>query len=47
MRKMNLFNEFIPFRIIGFYISSSSLIGFPFFAGFYSKDLIIEIILFK
>lgn len=37
-------NEFIPFTIIRFYISRLALIGFPFIAGFYSKDLIIEII---
>lgn len=35
-------SEFIPFTIIRFYISSMALIGFPFIAGFYSKDLIIE-----
>lgn len=35
-------NEFIPFTIIRFYISRLALIGFPFMAGFYSKDLIIE-----
>lgn len=37
-------NEFIPFTIIRFHISRLALIGFPFIAGFYSKDLIIEII---
>lgn len=36
--------EFVPFTIIRFYISNLALIGFPFIAGFYSKDLIIEII---
>lgn len=35
-------NEFIPFTIIRFYTSRLALIGFPFLAGFYSKDLIIE-----
>lgn len=35
-------NEFIPFTMIRFYISRLALIGFPFIAGFYSKDLIIE-----
>lgn len=37
-------NEFIPFTILRFYISRLALLGFPFLAGFYSKDLIIEII---
>lgn len=37
-------NEFIPFTMIRFYISRLALLGFPFLAGFYSKDLIIEII---
>ncbi|XP_070159406.1 NADH-ubiquinone oxidoreductase chain 5-like, partial [Polyergus mexicanus] len=35
-------NEYIPFTILSFYISIISLRGFPFMAGFYSKDLIIE-----
>lgn len=35
-------NEFIPFTMIRFYISRLALMGFPFLAGFYSKDLIIE-----
>lgn len=37
-------NEFIPFTIIRFYISLLSLTGILFFTGFYSKDLIIELI---
>lgn len=36
--------EFIPFTIIRFQLSLFSLCGFPFISGFYSKDLIIEII---
>lgn len=35
-------NELVPFTIMRFYISRLALIGFPFLAGFYSKDLIIE-----
>nr|QNV12028.1 NADH dehydrogenase subunit 5 [Lasius niger] len=37
-------NEFIPFTMLSFYISSLALLGFPFLAGFYSKDLIMEMI---
>lgn len=39
-------NEIIPFTIIRFFISNLALCGFPFLAGFYSKDLIIEVIYF-
>nr|QBG38534.1 NADH dehydrogenase subunit 5 [Acropyga acutiventris] len=37
-------NEYIPFTMMGFYLSNLSLVGFPFFSGFYSKDLIMEMI---
>lgn len=36
----------MPFMSISFIISNLALCGFPFLAGFYSKDLIIEIIYF-
>nr|DAC76799.1 TPA_asm: NADH dehydrogenase subunit 5 [Pseudomyrmex janzeni] len=36
-------NELIPFVMMSFYVSSLSLCGAPFLAGFYSKDLIMEI----
>lgn len=39
-------NEVVPFTIIRFFISNLALCGFPFLAGFYSKDLIMEIIYF-
>lgn len=39
-------NEVIPFTMMRFFISNLALCGFPFLAGFYSKDLIIEIIYF-
>lgn len=37
-------NEIMPFTIIRFLISRLALCGFPFLAGFYSKDYIIELI---
>lgn len=37
-------NELIPFVIICFFIANLALCGFPFIAGFYSKDFIIELI---
>lgn len=40
-------NEFIPFTIIRFLVSRLALSGFPFLAGFYSKDYIIEIVYFN
>lgn len=36
--------EIIPFVIICFFIANLALCGFPFMAGFYSKDFIIELI---
>lgn len=44
IRSLGRLNEVIPFTIIGFYISRLSLCGFPFIAGFYSKDYIIELV---
>ncbi|XP_046602210.1 NADH-ubiquinone oxidoreductase chain 5-like, partial [Neodiprion lecontei] len=40
----SIFNQ-IPFTSICFHFSNLSLCGFPFLAGFYSKDIILEIIL--
>lgn len=40
-------NEFIPFTIYRFNLTLLALCGFPFIAGFYSKDIIIEIIYFR
>lgn len=37
-------NEIIPFTIIRFFISNIALCGFPFISGFYSKDLIMELV---
>lgn len=36
--------EIIPYVIICFFIANLALCGFPFIAGFYSKDLVIELI---
>lgn len=36
--------EFIPFTILRFQITLIALCGFPFFSGFYSKDLIMEFV---
>nr|UEK75912.1 NADH dehydrogenase subunit 5 [Meranoplus bicolor] len=43
IRTMGGLNNFIPFTMISFYMSSLALCGFPFLAGFYSKDYIMEI----
>jgi len=44
IRLLGNLKEYIPFTIICFFISRLALCGFPFIAGFYSKDLIIELI---
>jgi NADH-ubiquinone oxidoreductase chain 5 len=43
MRKMGGLIKFIPFTYIMVFIGSLSLMGFPYLAGFYSKDLILEL----
>lgn len=40
-------NEFIPFTICRFNLTLLALCGFPFMSGFYSKDIVIEIIYFR
>nr|YP_010341321.1 NADH dehydrogenase subunit 5 [Stenamma muralla]UNZ99575.1 NADH dehydrogenase subunit 5 [Stenamma muralla] len=44
IRLVGNLNEMFPFTMMSFYISSLALVGFPFMAGFYSKDQIMEMI---
>lgn len=44
IRLFGSLNEILPFTIIRFLVSRLALCGFPFLAGFYSKDFIIELI---
>jgi len=45
IRDMGVLVRFIPFTVICFNVANLALCGFPFLAGFYSKDLILEIVL--
>nr|YP_009262822.1 NADH dehydrogenase subunit 5 [Wasmannia auropunctata]ANI87495.1 NADH dehydrogenase subunit 5 [Wasmannia auropunctata] len=44
IRVLGGLNEFIPYTMMSFFIANLALCGFPFMAGFYSKDLIMEMI---
>lgn len=44
IRKYGNLNAFLPYTIIRFYMSLLAITGILFFSGFYSKDLIIELI---
>jgi NADH-ubiquinone oxidoreductase chain 5 len=45
IRDMGYFSLYMPFTISCLNIANLALCGFPFLAGFYSKDLILEIVL--
>lgn len=47
IRIMGGLNEFIPFTMFRFNLTLMALCGFPFISGFYSKDIIIEMIYFR
>lgn len=42
MRKYGLIKVVSPFLQISFFVASLALMGIPFLAGFYSKDIILE-----
>ena len=44
MRKMGSLVNFLPFTYIAFFIGSLAIMGFPFLTGFYSKDLLLELV---
>jgi NADH-ubiquinone oxidoreductase chain 5 len=44
IRKMGIMKNIMPFSYICILIGSLSLMGLPFLTGFYSKDLILELI---
>nr|ALN11728.1 NADH dehydrogenase subunit 5 [Linepithema humile] len=44
IRNYGSLNKLVPFTMMSFYISNLSLCGCPFLAGFYSKDLIMELV---
>jgi NADH:ubiquinone oxidoreductase subunit 5 (subunit L)/multisubunit Na+/H+ antiporter MnhA subunit len=43
MRKMGNLKKIVPMTYNSFLLGSLSLMGFPFFSGFYSKDFILEL----
>src|SRR5207245_1106274 len=45
MRKMGGLSKFMPITALTFLVATLTISGFPFFAGFYSKDTIISLCL--
>jgi NADH-ubiquinone oxidoreductase chain 5 len=43
MPRMGLSINFLPFTYICFFIGSLAILGIPFYTGFYSKDLLLEL----
>jgi NADH-ubiquinone oxidoreductase chain 5 len=44
IRKMGLLCKILPFIYISMFIGSLAIVGFPFLSGFYSKDVILELV---
>ena len=47
IRRMGGLAKFLPFTCVVFVIGSLSLVGFPYFSGYYSKDLILELAYYR
>jgi len=43
MRRMGSLVNFLPFTYFVIFLGSLAIMGFPFLAGFYSKDLVLEL----
>jgi len=44
MRRMGGFVNFLPFTYFAIFLGSLAIMGFPFLTGFYSKDLVLELV---
>lgn len=45
MRRMGATGRFLPFTLSAIVFASFAIMGFPFLTGFYSKDLVLELVL--